>query len=239
MKTKFYIGTSGWHYGHWKNIFYPKSLKKANWLEFYSKFFNAVEINKTFYSTPGRNEINTWEKLSPKQFIFAIKMNKYITHIKKLKTDSDYLKAFLNIVKGLKNKRGPILIQLPPFLKFNYDRLLYFAKSLPKGFKYAIEFRNNGWFCEEVYKILKKYNICMCIHDYPNINCPKKITSNFAYIRFHGYKKLYGGIYPEKELITWKDFFKSSNLKSIYVFFNNDEKAYAVKNALYLKEILE
>ena len=239
MKKQTFIGTSGWHYKHWKNNFYPQKITPQNWLEYYASFFNTVEINKTFYSLPSKKEVKNWYEKTPNKFIFSVKLNRYITHIKKLNISKENIDKFFDNISLLKSKLGIILIQLPPSLKYNKDKLDKFLKIIPKNYNYAIELRNKTWLNNEAYEILRKNNITFCINDFPGIKTDTIKTSNSTYIRFHGWKKLYGGIYPAEFLKKWVQFIKAQNFEKVYIYFNNDENANAVKNAFEMKENLK
>lgn len=240
MLTKPYIGTSGWMYDHWEGVFYPSGLSKNKWLEYYTKYFDTVEINNTFYHLPQAKTFKKWEASVPKTFIFAIKANRFITHIKRLHQAKDSVRLFLNRAKLLKKHLGPILYQLPPHWNANPDRLREFVKVLPKGYFNAFEFRDPSWFNQEIYQILRSNRLSFCIYNMPGIACPHEVTGPFVYIRMHGGNILYGSNYSEKELRKLATEVKTFLQKNfpVYIYFNNDAYGYAVKNALRLKELL-
>lgn len=229
------IGTSGWSYKHWKENFYPEGSKPADWLHFYSQIFPTVEINTTFYHTPRVSTVKNWYAQVPKEFSFAIKMNRYITHRKKLHECKEPLKIFYQSIEKLKTKTGPILVQLPPSFKANKERLLEFIKLLKKKYRYTFEFRHESWFVDEIFDILAKYNIALCITDLNGSLSPEVITADFVYIRLHGPKKAYQGTYGPRQLKKWGEKLKKWNQKyAIYCYFDNDEKGYAIQDAKYL-----
>lgn len=237
---KINIGTSGWMYDHWQEVFYPKNLPKTEWLEYYQKYFSTVEINNTFYHLPKEETFKRWRKLAKKKFVFSVKANRFITHIKRLKDCKDPLKLFLKRSKLLKTNLGPILYQLPPKWKSNSERLESFVRLLPKNMTNVFEFRDPSWFNEEIYSLLKKSNLVFCIYSMPGLDCPYKITSKDIYIRMHGGRILYGSNYSLKELKELAKFVKeqSKMSRNIYVYFNNDAFGFAIKNALKLKELV-
>lgn len=239
-KKKIFIGTSGWYYEHWKNFFYPKELSSKDYFKFYSNKFDSVEINSTFYRLPSKKTLLKWKKESPKDFIFSIKASRYITHIKKLKDQKKSLSTFFNLIKILKPKLGPILFQLPNKWKINLNRLESFFKLLDKKYRYAIEFRDKSWITKETFYLLKKYKIAFCIYDLERFQTPLEVTSDFVYIRLHGPKFAYSGSYSNKELQKWAKIIKKFKKQKldIYCYFNNDERAFAIKNALKLKILL-
>ena len=171
---RYYIGTSGWQYGHWQNVFYPKNLPKSKWLEFYAENFNTVELNVSFYRTIPEKNYEDWRKKVPKNFIFSLKLSQYFTHRRKLNIDKNSLKFLKRTAKawrGLGNNLGPVLIQLPPNMNCNPKRLKNFLKNIlkisqeihKKKLLFAIEFRNKTWLNSGIYEILRKYRIAFCI----------------------------------------------------------------------------
>lgn len=240
QKNNFYIGTSGWNYPHWKGIFYPEDLSQQKWLQFYANKFSTVELNSTFYHLPKEKTYENWKNKVPDNFIYSVKASRFITHIKKLTNVEENLKIFLDGVKLLKEKLGIILFQLPPNFKFDSERLNTFLNILPSQYNYTFEFRDKSWWNDETYSLLKKKNCAFCIFELDYTLSPPIITADFIYIRLHGHKKRYGGDYSPELLNQWAEFFTEQiNLcKTIYCYFDNDENAYAVKNAVELIEII-
>jgi uncharacterized protein YecE (DUF72 family) len=232
------IGTSGWHYDDWKELFYPAQMAKHKWFEYYSKHFDTVEINNTFYQLPKEQTFENWHKQAPKDFLFTVKANRYITHIKRLKEPRDSLKRFFERVRLLKENLGPVLYQLPPNFHKDLDRLATFMKFLPRDRTAVFEFRHESWFCEDTYKLLSKFNAAFCIHDLVDIPTPRVITGDIIYIRFHGPTGKYQGNYSKSALQNWAKWIKENikGNKGVYAYFNNDIHAYAVQNAKTLKE---
>lgn len=235
-----YLGTSGWNYLDWKDRFYPKGLSQDKWLDHYTNFFDTVELNVTFYRLVKKKIFRGWYDRTPKGFCFVAKGSRYITHIKRLKNCAEPLNLFIDSAKGLKEKLIAVLWQLPPGFKKDLKRLEIFLKLVTKTrIPQVFEFRHLSWFDKEVYALLKKYNICLCIAHSGRYPCVKEITSDFTYLRFHGGKTLYGGNYSDKELKRWAKFIKDLKVKDVFVFFNNDAHGFAVKNALRFKELLK
>lgn len=241
MNTVFYIGTSGWHYNHWRQRFYPQDMPKSKWLEFYTQSFNTVELNNSFYHLPTRKAFENWRDTVSDNFMFSVKVSRLITHLKKLRNIDEQLSNFLGRADLLDNKLGPLLYQLPPHLKSNTELLETFISYLPKTKKHVFEFRHKTWFNDAVYNILQRYNIGFCIYDMPNLVTPILVTADFAYIRFHGSSTLYGSCYSTNELAGWAETIikLSDKLKDIYVYFNNDSNGFAVQNAIALTNILK
>ena len=234
------IGTSGWYYNHWTELFYPAKLSKSKWFEYYAEHFDTVEINNTFYHQPKQESIKRWQRLAPEHFIYSVKANRYITHIKRLKEASEPLERFFEGVRLLKKKLGPILYQLPPSLHKDLDLLKTFIKLLPKNQLGVFEFRHKSWFSENTYKLLKKFNVGFCIHDMPGVPSPRIVTGDIIYIRFHGPTGRYEGNYSKSALQNWAKWVKehTKEVRSVYAYFNNDIDANAVRNAKQLKQLL-
>ena len=237
----FYIGTSGWHYDHWRDIFYPAKLAKAAWLEFYARHFNTVELNNSFYRLPSENAFATWYHSSPPDFTFAVKVSRFITHIKRLKNTGEALDNFITRARILSEKLGPLLYQLPPNLHRNDEVLEAFLSSLPQGMRHVFEFRHHSWLEEEVFAILHRYNVGLCVFDMPFLTCPLVATADFAYIRFHGSDELYASCYSDEELADWAEKIASlaANLEAAYIYFNNDAEGFALRNAETLRSYLQ
>lgn len=235
---KYHIGTSGWQYGHWKNVFYPEDLKYADWLSYYTKYFSTVEINVTFYRDVRASTFQKWYELTPQEFLFSVKLSRQITHFRKLRVEKSMIDGFTEKYKTLKDKLGVVLIQLPPSLKFDYSLVSEFISNLDKSIKYTVEIRNKTFLNDDFFEILKANNIAFCISDsaarYPYY---ETVTADFVYIRLHGSVRLYASEYTEEELKLWAQKIKNWD-KPTYVYFDNDFKGYAVKNALKLKELL-
>lgn len=237
-QTNIYIGTSGWSYKHWKDVFYPSDLNEKAYLKFYSEYFSTVEINSSFYHFLNPETIDKWTDIVPNDFIFSVKANRHITHTKRLKDADKTVPDFMKSLFGFKHKLGPILFQLPPSFAFDAQRLKSFTEELPKDYRYIFEFRNNQWFNPETYDILKNINAGFCIYNLGGVQSPKEITSDFAYIRLHGSINLGQGEYSSQEIEKISEDIKkfTAEKKDVYCYFNNDQNGYAVKNALELRK---
>jgi uncharacterized protein YecE (DUF72 family) len=236
-----YIGTSGWHYEHWRGIFYPGELAKAKWLEFYASYFATVELNNSFYRLPSEDAFTSWYQSTPTNFTFAVKVSRFITHIKRLKGTEEAVEKFSSRARILGKKLGPLLYQLPPNMHRNDRVLESFISALPEGARHVIEFRHPSWLEEGVFRTLHNYNVGLCVFDMPDFRCPVVATADFAYVRFHGSTGLYSSCYSDEELTYWAKRLAglSANLKAMYIYFNNDAEAYAVSNAKKLGEHLK
>lgn len=238
MSTQLHIGTSGWHYKHWLGTFYPEKFPASKMFDFYAERFSTVEINNSFYRLPSAETFECWRENSPKDFCFVVKGSRFITHMKKLKDPEEGLQKFFSHAEKLGDKLGPILWQLPPHWHLNLERLEEFLKALPKQHRYSIEFREPSWHCDDVYDLLCRHNVAFCIFELDGFMSPLQITADWSYIRLHGPGAKYQGSYSDDALRQWADFCrKQRKLKDIYIYFDNDQHAYAVRNALTLKKM--
>lgn len=235
---KAYIGTSGWSYAHWKENFYPQEVKSKEWLPYYATHFSTVEVNSTFYHLPLLSTTRKWFSEVPDDFLFSIKISRYITHQKRLKDCKDALDLFYQHIKPLKSKTGPILIQLPPSFTYDKSRLLEFVEHLSDKYQYVFEFRNDSCFTDDLYQFLAERNIALCITDLNGKLSPEVITADFTYIRLHGPKKAYKGSYGPTALNSWhKKMEKWLEKSSVFCYFDNDEKGYAIQDAIAIQKL--
>ena len=235
-----YIGTSGWHYKHWIGPFYPQHLPASKMLDFYTKHFDTVEVNNSFYRLPSETVLADWRDSTPADFCFAVKGSRFITHNKKLKDPEPALERFLPKVEILGPKLGPILFQLPPLWQVNPERLKTFLGALPRDLHYAFEFRNETWNVEPIYELLRRFNSAYCIFHLAGFQSPLEIAADIAYVRLHGPGGKYQGSYTDADLEEWASRIRSWTrlLKAVYVYFDNDQNGYAAQNALRLKGLV-
>lgn len=239
MATEYCVGTSGWHYAHWRGKFYPEDLPARQWLSFYSQHFSTVELNSTFYRQPLEKTIISWRDAVSPGFKFAVKASRYITHIKRLRDADESIAKFMTRIQLLDDKLGPLLYQLPPGLKRDDARLESFLALLPGDTEHVIEFRHESWLEEDVYTIMRRHHAAFCIYDMPAFRTPIAVTADFAYVRFHDKVQLYGGRYSDEELSWWTREIKTLKAERVYAYFNNDADGFAIENALTLKHMLE
>jgi uncharacterized protein YecE (DUF72 family) len=251
--AKFYIGTSGWQYKHWKGNFYPKDLAQKDWLKHYCQKFNSVEVNSSFYRLPKPETFEKWASETPKDFVFSIKGNRFITHIQRLKDCKEPLERFFEAAgtllrsnKSAVTNKNVVLWQLPPSSKKNLVRLGSFLGELPKTalwFRHAFEFRHGSWLDKKVFDFLdnfKSVDVTVVLQDWQEWPVIEKPVGKFVYLRFHGRKRLYTSNYSKKELEQWALKMQKWTKKGlgIYAYFNNDAFGYAPKNAAQLKELV-
>jgi uncharacterized protein YecE (DUF72 family) len=238
---RIYIGTSGWHYDHWRGPFYPSDLPQEQFLEYYRERFSSVEINSSFYRLPTRRSLAGWRDATPPFFCFAVKASRFITHMKKLKDTKRPLSAFLRQVSILEGKLGPILFQLPPRWNLNLERLQGFLGLLPAEHRFAFEFRDPRWFTEEVYDSLGKAGAAFCIYQFAGLLSPSVVTADFVYLRLHGPSPMaYRGRYSTRVLAGWaaRIMAWARKGKEVYCYFDNDEAGYAAQNAEELQRMI-
>lgn len=241
MQAATHIGTSGWQYQHWKGMFYPVDLKIQDWLAYYSQHFDCVEINSSFYGMPRTDAISRWCSCVPPEFIFSLKAPRRITHFKKLKNCEPELEELFQRLDEFGSHRGPVLFQLPPRWRCNLRRLESFLDKLPPGHRLVFEFRDPSWHINEVYELLTSRSITFCIFDSGGFTAPLMADTDLIYIRLHGPGTTYASNYRAPKLRVWVDRAHAWNRRSkeVFLFFDNDERGYAVKNGTRTKGLLE
>jgi len=171
------IGTSGFHYNHWRGVLYPDTLSKSKWFSYYAKHFDTVEINNTFYHLPSASTFASWKAQAPPGFLYALKFNRYGSHWMRLKNPQATIGNFLNVASRLQESLGPVLVQLPPRWNVDVERLDRFLAAAPRSLRWAVEFRDPSWLCDEIYKLLERHHAALCIHDIVE-NHPRLLTSD-------------------------------------------------------------
>ena len=235
------IGTSGWHYGHWKGTFYPERCPPREMFRIYQQHFDTVEINNTFYQLPPLTAFDQWKKETPPDFLFALKGSRFLTHMKKLSDPAPGIERFFEGAKRLGRKLDPILFQLPPRWKANPERLDAFLEAMPPRRRYAFELRDRSWLVPEVYGVLEKHGAAYCIYDFAGFESPHVITAPFSYVRLHGpTERKYEGRYDAAALKRWAEWIEreSRRLEAIYFYFDNDQAGYAAYDAIELKRLV-
>ena len=217
---KLLAGTSGYSFKEWKGTFYPADLKSDQLLGFYATKFPTLEINNTFYRLPREHVLLEWASQVPDSFTFSLKASQRITHHARLKAESQSLVEFLlKNTAVLGDRLGPILFQLPPNLKKDIERLKNFLTYLPAGRRYAFEFRNDSWFDEETFSVLRDRDIAMCVSESAELRCPVVCTASWGYLRLHRLD------YAEADLAEWAKCVTSQPWDQAYVYFKHDEGA--------------
>jgi uncharacterized protein YecE (DUF72 family) len=236
----FRIGTSGWTYKGWRGPFYPNTVPKSHWLEYYASRFATTEINGSFYRTPSLDAVRVWRKTTPKDFVFAWKASKFITHWKRLTTKSENsIELMESRLATLGPKIGAVLFQLPPQFSKNGERLDAFLRMLPLRYRYAFEFRHPSWYEDDILDVLSSHGAALCLSD-RDAPAPWEITAPFVYLRGHGPSGNYSGSYSSKTLQKWATAITSwrRQKRDVLVYFDNDQKAAAPRDALRLASLL-
>ena len=234
----FRVGTSGWQYDHWEGVFYPEDLPRDRWFDHFSQHFDTVEVNNTFYHLPEAETFDKWHEQAPECFLYVLKFSRYGTHLKHLKAPEDTIGLFMERARRLGETLGPILVQLRPNWHVNVERLRGFLEAAPSDRRWALEFRDETWLCDEVFDLLREHGAALCIHDMIEDH-PHEITADWVYLRFHGADTW--GCYTDQQLgahARWVREYLEEGL-DVYAYFNNDAQGWSVQNALTLKEYVE
>ena len=228
-EKKLRIGCSGWSYQDWVGPFYPKDAKAVDYLPMYSRVFDAVEIDATYYRTPSPLMVSNWRHVTPDGFLFTAKFPKKITHELKLRDSQAQLERFYKAMSELKEKLGALVIQLPPSFNYKKDReaLVNFLNQIDKNYVHAIEFRNKSWFKQEIYDLLKENNVSLVWSENQYASAPAEATSDVAYLRMVGDRSITN--FGEKQrdqgevMKKWYTALdeKSTLFKQGFIFFNN------------------
>jgi uncharacterized protein YecE (DUF72 family) len=241
---KLHIGTSGWSYKHWRGIFYPANLPVAQQLLFYSRSFDATEINSSFYRLPKQETVGRWTQTVKKSFRFCPKISRFITHAKKLNDPEQACPRFFDVFDPYRKNCGPILIQLPAALAFHPEKAGHFFSYLRgayKGWLFSLEARHASWMAPEALDLLKKYKIGWVIAESGDRWASSEIvTARHVYIRFHGPDGSYGTSYPDTTLKAYAKKCRGwlNQGHDLWIFFNNDIHGYAIENAKKLSALL-
>jgi len=223
------VGCSGWGYEAWLGHFYPKDLDKSAFLRTYSKVFDLVEIDSSFYRTPSPSMCADWYRQTPPGFTFTAKWPKRITHDAKLRNVFDSMEYFYRSVSQLQEKLGPLCVQLPPSLKYDKDweALQTFVGHFDKRFAHAIEFRHVSWFRKDVYELLRDNSVALVWATTQYLDTPPEVTADYVYLRMIGDRELteFGTIQRDKkeEMRAWYGNLEKAKTgsKGALVFFNN------------------
>jgi uncharacterized protein YecE (DUF72 family) len=233
------IGCSGWVYKDWKGPFYPPEVKDKDRLAYYATRFDTAEINASFYRLPSESMVEGWASRAPDGFVFAWKVSRYITHNKKLKDAEDSVALVFGRMAPLGEHYGPALIQLPPQLRRNDERLASFLALLPKGRRHTVEFRHDSWYAPQVFQILADHDASLCISDHHAAPAPWEVTASWVYVRGHGPGGRYFGRYSDDELATWASQIRRwrDEGRDVYAYFDNDIKSAAPFDAETLRRL--
>ncbi|HYA00543.1 MAG TPA: DUF72 domain-containing protein [Candidatus Binatia bacterium] len=233
------IGTSGWQYADWRGAFYPEKMPQRLWLERYASHFDVVEVNNTFYRLPAAEVFAQWRERVPASFRFALKLSRYISHIRRLREPAESMRTFLERAAQLGDRIGPLLLQLPPNFPVDPGRLEDALAAVPHRFRVAVEVRHASWFREEVAAVLRRHDAALCLTD----RCgepqePRWPTAGWGYLRFHqGAEGDWS--YGERTLRDWASRVRSlwGEGADVHAFFNNDPGCAAVRDAAAFAQV--
>jgi len=236
------IGTSGWSYDHWHPELYPRGLSRRARLACYAAVFPTAELNSSFYRWPRPAAFRNWRRRLPDGFGLSVKAPRCLTHGRKLYAPETWLPRIAAGWHELGDKRAVLLVQLPPSQPRDDARLAYFLQLVPGWLRVAVEFRHHSWHCEEIFALLAEHRAAYCVMSGASLPCVLRATTEFVYVRMHGPDRqhLYAGSYPDADLRWWADRIREWTLagQDVFVYFNNDGDANAVRNARTLQGLL-
>ena len=229
------VGTSGWQYDDWRGNFYPEDLPKRRWLELCSRRFPTIEVNNTFYRLPQRGTFERWRGETPEGFCFTVKASRYLTHVRRLADPEEPVQRLWERALGLGPRLGPVLFQLPPNYKLDIDRLTGLLGVLPPSMRPALEFRDASWDVPEVHELLDRSKAALVWAD-PGPIARQRVTGGWLYLRFHRADSSWE--YGTDRLRPWAERIAGSDAEEIFVYFNNDPGAAAIRDADTMIDLL-
>ncbi len=237
-----HIGTSGWSYDHWTGVLYPHGARPADRLGLYTRRFETVELNSSFYHWPRAATFAGWRRRVPDGFQFSVKAPRGLTHAKKLYAPEAWVERIAAGWHELGDKRGVLLVQLAPDHVRDDARLEYFLGLLPAWVRTAVEFRHPSWLDDEVFARLEHHEVAYCVMSGADLPCVLRATAPFVYVRLHGpdHDHLYAGSYSDADLRWWAARLREWDAagRAVFAYFNNDGEGHAVRNAITLRDLL-
>jgi uncharacterized protein YecE (DUF72 family) len=235
------VGTSGWQYRHWRRRFYPLDIPVDRWLEFYVTAFATVESNNAFYRLPEKRLFRAWAERTPDDFVMAVKVSRFLTHIRRLREPSEPVERFVGRVEGLGDKLGPVLLQLPPHFQADPERLARTLGRFPAGMRVAVEFRDPSWHRDDIRRILEEHQAALCLADRRGVVSPLWRTADWMYLRFHHGRSRPGPTYGRQALAAWVRRLRAGWGPGAdgYAYFNNDPAGAAPRDAARFARLLE
>ncbi|MFI6598432.1 DUF72 domain-containing protein [Nonomuraea sp. NPDC050536] len=233
------VGTSGWQYKDWRGVLYPEGVPQRLWLETYAEEFPTVESNNAFYRLPTQENFAGWRDRTPDGFVMAVKASRYLTHIKRLADPQEPVRRLMEAAAGLKDKLGPILLQLPPTLKADPDKLARCLACFPDEVRLAVEPRHPSWWTDDVERVLRERAAALCWADRGGRPLsPLWRTAGWGYVRLHEGHATPFPEYGEAALKSWAERVREAGWREAYVYFNNDLGGAAVRNARRFARLL-
>jgi uncharacterized protein YecE (DUF72 family) len=237
-----HIGTSGWSYAHWTSVLYPENLPAARRLDHYTRQFQTVELNASYYRWPSDAAFESWQQRLPEGFLLTVKAPGSLTHRKRLHDPDKWLARIGQGLDRLGSKIGVLLAQLPSMVAVDLPRLAYFLERVPPGLRICVEFRNPTWLQDGTFELLEKHGAAYCVMSGAGLPCVLRATAPFVYVRLHGpdHDHLYAGSYSDDDLRWWANCVRDWHGmgRDVFLYFNNDGGGNAVRNALTLKGML-
>jgi uncharacterized protein YecE (DUF72 family) len=233
-----FIGTSGWHYPHWRPRFYPAKLSTPKWLSFYSERFATVEVNNAFYRLPEKETFAKWRDETPDDFVVAVKVSRYITHVRRLRDSAEPVSLFMERATALGSRLGPILLQLPPNLRCDPAGLEATLSAFGGQARIAVEARHSSWFHEEVRAVLESHGGALCLADGGPVDVPLWRTADWSYVRFHQGRGRPAPCYTRSALDPWAEKIVSTwkSSEDVFCYFNNDTNGCALRDARWFAQ---
>jgi uncharacterized protein YecE (DUF72 family) len=231
------VGTSGWQYDDWREIFYPAKVPTREWLSYYAANFDTVEVNATFYRLPKQSAVEQWAVTVPSGFVMTVKASRYLTHIKRLKEPAEPVARLLDRTAPLRehHRHGPVLVQLPPAFPVAPDRLEATLAAFDRRLPIAVELRDGSWFCKPVKQILTEYGAALVWADREGRSVgPLWATADWQYLRLHHGR--HGWRYDQGDLRRWAR--RMSEAGAGYIYTNNDPGGAAIDDARRLRDLV-
>ena len=230
--TAVHIGTSGFLYEHWRGRFYPPAARGAE-LEYFAARFDTVELNVTFYRMPSSATFRGWAGRVPEGFVFAVKASRYLTHVRRLREPKEPVAFLMERAGELGSHLGPILLQLPPDMPVDLDRLAATLEAFPRSVRIAFEPRHTSWFTDGLRQLLTEHGVALCLADRRGPLMPAWRTADWGYLRFHAGRARPASCYTEPALATWaantRELYGSTS--TVFAYFNNDHSGCALRDA--------
>ncbi|MBV9850579.1 MAG: DUF72 domain-containing protein [Armatimonadetes bacterium] len=240
--TAIHIGTSGWSYDHWDGVLYPPGTSPAERLALYVRRFPTAEVNSTFYRWPPVTTFDGWRRRLPEGFLMTVKAPRGLTHGRRLYAPEQWLARMEPGLAALGDRRGILLVQVPPQMEYDLPRLSYFLGQVPGWLRTAVELRHPSWQREETFRLLERHGTAYCVMSGAGLPCVLRATAPFVYVRLHGPDRnfLYAGSYPDDDLQWWAERIRewAAQGREVFAYFNNDGEGNAVRNADTLRRLL-
>lgn len=236
---KIHIGCSGWFYSHWRGIFYPpQEVGTKLWFAYYANVFRTVELNAPFYHWPKPATVRRWKREAPPAFLYSVKVNQTITHERRMVRTHKLVDSFYEIAGQLGDHMGCFLFQFPPSYHFTASRLRTIVAQLKPEYRNVVEFRHKSWWRASVYRAFARHRLIFCTVSGPRLPDVIPPGGETLYVRFHGTSRWYQHDYSEAELTAWAQKILASQAAEAWLYFNNDRRGFAIKNALRLRRIM-